>query len=159
MKTQIVNSTPIAALRLLTMGAVVAASLAITHNAKAEAECIDDVAGGVCVAVKSLEPVETKALAEAASANATCDLLAGICEPAPAETVAASELARGTAPLDTSQCDQMAGVCEEVDDSSTEVADTDRRRIRDRIESRKARAEASGTHTERAAHTISTAQE
>ena len=160
MKTRTVNSTRRTALQLLTMGAVVAAGLATTHTAKAEAPCVDDVIGGVCVTVKAPAPNETRASTPSrAIANASCDQLAGVCEAAPTETAAASALVKTGAPLHASHCDQMAGVCDGVVHSSTRGADTDRRGIRDRIESRKARAEANRAHTERAAYTISTAQE
>ena len=159
MKTRIVNNAPTTALQLVTMGALVVASLGITHTVKAEAPCVDDVIGGVCVPVKSPEPTHTKTLASVSGTNLSCDQLAGACRPAPTQTAASSEFVRTGAPLYTSHCDQMAGVCNGVEDSSTQVADTNSRNVRDRGEARKARAAARKARTERAAHTISTAQE
>ena len=159
MKTRIENIAPITALQLVTMGALVVASLGVTHTVKAEAPCVDDVIGGVCVPVKSSEPIHTKTLASVSSANASCDQLAGACRPAPTQTAASSEFVRTGAPLYAAHCDQMAGVCNGVQDSSTQAVDTNSRDVRDRVEARNARAAARKARTERAAHTISTAQE
>lgn len=154
MEMKIANRTSRTGLHLLAMGALVAAGVASTHSAKAEAPCIDDVVSGVCVPVNSPEPANTEAVTSskaktvASASNANCDQLAGICEPAPTQIVAASEFVRTGAPLYASRCDQMAGVCDGVDGSSTQVADTNGRGIRNRIEARKARTGSTAAHAD-----------
>ena len=111
-------------LPLLGVGALLFAGLT-TQTAKAEAPCIDDVAGGVCVPLETSESAKTSSVSDALAWNATgeCDVAGGICETEETRGLAASHYARNVAaPSRAPTCDVVAGVCYGDDESMGQVA-------------------------------------
>lgn len=100
-------------LPLLGVGALLLAGLT-TQTAKAEAPCIDDVAGGICVPIATPESSKTSSEPDLRAWNATgeCDVAGGICETKEAQAIAAAQYARAAATSsDAPTCDVVAGIC------------------------------------------------
>lgn len=128
MEKRNINLASASRLPLLGVAAFLLAGLA-TETVKAEAPCIDDVAGGVCVPIETSETLQTSSATPSESQvlawNATgdCDVAGGICETKEARAIAASQYARNTAVPDRAPtCDVVAGVCYVDEGSVGQVA-------------------------------------
>ena len=100
-------------LPLLGIGALLLSAMT-TETAKAEAPCIDDVAGGICVPVTTPESSKTSSESDLTAWNATgeCDVAGGICETKETQAIAATQYARtAAASSHAPTCDVVAGIC------------------------------------------------